>query len=439
MASVSDQSSEDHQPTEIPVVHVYRSRVEQATVQDVLNVLEGDFVEKDTGTISQDDIKFLDVIGNGIKLNESGHYEMFLPFREENPALPNNRSSAFARAMGLKPQLEKDPVKRGHYVTFMNDLLVKGHAEKVPEDELDKPVKWYIPHHGVYNEKKPGKIRVVFDCSARFQGICINDVLLQGPDLINPLVGVLLRFRKGKIALSCDIQQMYHQFHVRPCHRDYLRFLWWEDGDLTKPLKDFRMTVHIFGAASSPGCANYGLKQAGKDNVHIDEDAAQFLQQNFYVDDGLHAADDVETAARVLKGAVKICQEVQMRLHKITSNSDELLAVFPEEERTERKPRDLGKPDKGPMERVLGLQWLTEEDVFTFTQSIKSRPATRRGMLSTVAALYDPLGFISPVVLRGRILLHQTCRDHLDWDDLLPDVMHGAWIRWLDELTALLS
>lgn len=425
MASMSSQSAEG------PVVHVYRTRVDQASVQDVLNVLERDFIERDTGTFSQDDMKFLDIIGNGIRVNELGHYEMPLPFREENPALPNNRSSAFTRAMGLKRQLEKDPVKQEHYVTFMNDLLAKGHAERVPESELDNSPKWYIPHHGVYNPKKPGKIRVVFDCAARFQGVCINDVLLQGPDLINSLVGVLLRFRKGKIALSCDIQQMYHQFHVRPCHRDYLRFLWWEDGDLAKPLRDFRMTVHIFGAASSPGCANYGLKQAGKDYAYIDEDAAQFLQQNFYVDDGLHAADDVETAARVLKGAVKICQEVQMRLHKITSNSEELLALFPEEERAERKPRDLGKAEEGPVERVLGLQWLTEEDVFTFTQNVKSKPATRRGMLSTVAALYDPLGFISPVVLQGRMLLHQTCRDELDWDDPLPVEMERAWNGWL--------
>lgn len=437
VASVSGQLSEDYQLTEVPVVHVYQSRVDQATVQDVLKVLEGDFIEKDTGTLSQDDLKFLDIIGNGIRLNELGHYEMPLPFRDKNPVLPNNRSSAFTRAMGLKRQLEKDPVKREHYMKFMKDLLDKGHAERVPEDELDKPAKWYIPHHGVYNEKKPGKIRVVFDCSARFQGVCINDMLLQGPDLINSLVGVLLRFRKGKIALSCDIQQMYHQFHVCPSHRDYLRFLWWEDGDLNKPLKDFRMTVHIFGAASSPGCANYGLKQAGRDHAYIDEDAAQFLQQNFYVDDGLHASDDVETAARVLKGAVKICQEVQMRLHKITSNSKELLDMFPEEEQAERKPQDLGKPGEGPVERVLGLQWLTEEDVFTFTQSIKSKPATRRGMLSTVAALYDPLGFISPLVLRGRILLHQACRDHLEWDDPLPAEMEAAWTRWLNDLTAL--
>lgn len=160
------------------------------------------------------------------------------------------------------------------YKRFMNVILERGDAELVPENEVEAPARWYIPHHGVYNPKKPGKIRVVFDCSTRLHGTCLNDLLLQGPDLISSLAGVLCRFRKGPIAFSCDVEKMYHQFHVSESHRDFLRFVWWESGDTTGPLLDYRMKVHIFGATSSPDCANFGLKKIAKDHAAISADAS---------------------------------------------------------------------------------------------------------------------------------------------------------------------
>ena len=107
-----------------------------------------------------------------------------------------------------------------------------GTSGHLTEEELDNQPVWYIPHHGVYHPQRPGKIRVVFDCSARFKDTSLNDHLLTGPELTNTLVGVLCRFRKGPIAIMCDAEKM---FHVRPEHQDYLRFSWWENGDLECP------------------------------------------------------------------------------------------------------------------------------------------------------------------------------------------------------------
>ena len=96
---------------------------------------------------------------------------------------------------------------------------------------------WYLPHHGVYHPKKPGKIRVVFDCSAKFQGVSLNDCLLQGPDLTNSLVGVLTRFREDPVAFMADVESMFHQVIVPPEQYDYLRFLWWPGGNLDAELE----------------------------------------------------------------------------------------------------------------------------------------------------------------------------------------------------------
>ena len=112
-------------------------------------------------------------------------------------------------------------------ILTVNDYIAKGNVRKVPDDQVDpggKPL-WYLPHHLVIYEHKLGKVRVVFDCAARFGDTSLNDQLLQGRDLTNSLTGVLLRFRQEPVALMADVKEMFHQVHVAPddCHA--LRFL----------------------------------------------------------------------------------------------------------------------------------------------------------------------------------------------------------------------
>ncbi|KAG1681464.1 hypothetical protein GQR58_011846 [Nymphon striatum] len=95
----------------------------------------------------------------------------------------------------------------------MNDLFKQGYAEPVPVDELngeDNTV-WYLPHHPVIQIQKGGKVRIVFDCAAKYKGESLNNNVLQGPDLTNKLLGVLLRFRKNSIGIMADIKSMFHQ------------------------------------------------------------------------------------------------------------------------------------------------------------------------------------------------------------------------------------
>ena len=110
-------------------------------------------------------------------------------------------------------------------------------------------------HHGVFHPQKKDKIRVVFDAAALHDGVSLNSPLRQGPDLMNSLLGVLLRFRQDPVALVADIEGMFNQVRVQPEDADALGFLWWEDNILEKP-SEFQMTNHIFGASDSPSCAN---------------------------------------------------------------------------------------------------------------------------------------------------------------------------------------
>ena len=174
----------------------------------------------------------------------------------------------------------------------------------------------------------------MFDCSATFKEHSLNANLLQGPDLTNKLVGVLCRFRQGKIAFTCDIEQMFHQFFVHKEHRDYLRFLWWKNEQMTEPMM-YRMCVHLFGPTSSPGCANFGLKQIATDNEStFGKNVADFLRKDFYVDDGLKSVSSVTEAVDMIKRSQAIRKSGGLQFHKISSNSMEVLSAIPAEDRT---------------------------------------------------------------------------------------------------------
>ena len=186
----------------------------------------------------------------------------------------------------------RDSKYRSDYVGFVNGIIAKGYAQRVPDESLmPKPGKvWYLPHHGVYHPRKADKIRVVFDCSAKFQGVSLNDCLMQGPDLTNSLVGVLTRFREDPVAFMGDVEAMFYQVTVPPDQYDFLRFLWWPDGNLKTELQEYRMVVHLFGAASSPSVTNFALKQTARDNEEqYGTLVADTLRKNFYVDDCLRS------------------------------------------------------------------------------------------------------------------------------------------------------
>ena len=373
---------------------------------------------------------------------QNGHYVLPLPLRDDKVKFQNNRDLAAHRLKSLKRKLLNNMEYYQDYAAFMQALIGKGYAEAIPANELnltDGKV-WYIPHHGVYHPQKPKKLRVVFDCSAQYKGQSLNSHLLQGPDLTNNLTEVLCRFRQEVIAFVCDIEAMYHQVQVNPEHRNLLRFLWWKNGDLAADVTEYRMTVHLFGATSSPSVANFALKKTADDYAtQCGKDAAEFIRHDFYVDDGLKSVPTAAAAIHLIEKSKTLCQMGGFKLHKFLSNSKEVLAaVGPEERSNSVKSLDISK-DMLPIERTLGVEWCVESDTFQFRIHLKDKPLTRRGILSTVSSIFDPLGLVSPVILTGKRILQDLCRDGVDWDDPVPDHIRPKWEQWRNELQLLQS
>ena len=172
----------------------------------------------------------------------------------------------------------------------MNAIINNGYAEAVPHQELSRSDGrvWYIPHHGVYNPHNPDKIRVVFDCAASYHGVSLNNLLLQGPDLTNSLLGVLLKFREEQesLAVMSDIESMFYQVRVCKDDIDCLRFFWWPHGVISGEPQEYRMLVHLFGATSSSAFSNIALHNTAEDNSHLfPTDVCDTIFKNCYVDD----------------------------------------------------------------------------------------------------------------------------------------------------------
>ncbi|XP_013419027.1 uncharacterized protein LOC106179805 [Lingula anatina] len=392
----------------------------------------------DEKAMSYNDKKTLSMWEETLQQNEDRHYEVSIPFRKRPPTLSNNLQIAQQRLGNLQKKLTKDPVLKQNYCCYMKDLLECGYAEKTPfsTEQNDMPT-WYLPHHSVINPRKPEKTRVVFDCSAKYKGTSLNEQVYQGPDLTNSLLGVLLRFREEPVAIMADIQSMFHQVKVPPSERSVLSFLWWPNGDLSQPAVDHRMTVHLFGGTWCPSICSFVLRHTAEVNqTGCDESVVETVKKNFYVDDCLKTLPDVETAVKFIPQLCELLESGGFKLTKWMSNKHEVLESIPVQERAKGVEVNLSQQAL-PTERALGVYWNVEEDVFCYKIALEEKPLTRRGILSMVSSIFDPLGFASPCILQAKKILQELTRQKLQWDEPIPDQEREKWLEWHSNLKKL--
>ena len=161
------------------------------------------------------------------KKERDGHYKMTLPLQSDCHSLPFNCQLAVKRWNQLLARFRKNPKFLEDYQALMTEIIELC-AEKTNKTNKPRCTKLCASHWGV----SPPEKRVVFDCLAQYEGVSLNNHLLQGPDQTNTLLGILCRFREESVAFMTDIKSMFHQFTLSEGHRDFLAFLWWKDGDL---------------------------------------------------------------------------------------------------------------------------------------------------------------------------------------------------------------
>ena len=372
---------------------------------------------------------------------EDGKYCVGMPWKHDPTTfLSDNRQMAESRLRLLKRKLDSCPDRvREDYINTVETYIADGHARLVSSEELKEEHQWFLPHHAVFKRSNPEKCRVVFDCAAQFKGVSLNDALYRGPDFLNNLCGVLMRFRKEPVAVVADIKAMFHQCRVPQNDQRFLRFLWWPKGDTKTPPKVHAMAVHLFGATSSPSVVCYCLRNIADTNGHeFSELAVTALRRSFYMDDMLQSVRTAEEAKALIPEMKELLKRGGFELGKFASTDRHVIESVSACDRAKSlKEFDF---DDGtlPQESALGLQWNIEGDFFTYSVSLEDKPDTRRGLLSTTASLFDPLGLVAPVLLVPKLIQQELCRRELTWDEPIPAELVEDIRAWRSD-TALLS
>ena len=379
--------------------------------------------------MSQEDKQVLDLWESSIRLHE-GHYELPIPWRNPGAIIPNYYSVAKYRLDSLKKSLVKKELFN-RYDAEVEKMLTSGYAEKVPQAEIKRQTGriWYLPHHGVTSDKKPGKLRIVFDCAAKFEGESLNKCF-QGPDLNNKLLTVLLNFRLHPVGIMGDIEAMYNQVKIPIKDRDALRFIWFKDDEIIH----YRMTSHLLGGVWCASVATYALRYTTKDDTSHSEDIKKIVHDNFYVDDCLKSVDTKEEASFVIKETKTLLNQGGFNLTKFVVNDQDVLMEIPEKDQA----KEVKVLNPSFTSKALGIHWNISLDEFHFQmKEYDDNQVTRRKMLSFVSSIFDPLGLLGPVLITGKMLFQEATRLRLPWDQEVPENIKIKWYLWLKELLNL--
>ncbi|XP_063829264.1 uncharacterized protein LOC135078664 [Ostrinia nubilalis] len=377
---------------------------------------------KHENKVNKEDARAISILETTTRRLENGRFEVGLPWREDEPNIPSSYHLALSRFEGLRRRFAKDKEYAELYRVNIEAYVEKGYAEECNDshgNSSSSSRRWYLPHFGVTNPNKPGKLRIVHDASATSSGVSLNSLILPGPDMLQSLLGILMRFREGQIALNGDIREMFPQIKIREEDRDCQRYIWHSpDGHLT----EFRMSSLIFGASASPFTAIYIKNRNAKDFQDKYPNAAESIIRDHYMDDFLGSCDDLDTAARLAADVQFVHQQCGFEMRSWVSNAPEALKFIPVElHKTNTTDVDLnldGGAQKKADVRVLGMHWNPRDDTFGFKIDIDiplPSKFTKRQVLRDLMRVYDPLGLLQPIVTRERFsdwrrLLRTTAR-----------------------------
>ncbi|XP_076660488.1 uncharacterized protein LOC143363841, partial [Halictus rubicundus] len=354
-----------------------------------------------------------------------GQYIVRLPFRTGPPIeVGHSRSAAEKVLQSISRKLLLQPSLTEEYEEFLREYEALGHMRRVPISPSTSQCV-YIPHHPVLRtDSVTTHLRVVFNASSvTSNGSTLNDHLLPGPKLQLDLSTVILRWRTFRFVYTADIAKMYRQILVDERDVDYQRILWRPIS--SKDTQAFQLLTVTYGMTCAPFLALRVLQQL------IEDDGGQFplavpvLRSHIYVDDVLFGGNDLLAIRHSRDQLIQLLQRGHMKLRKWASNSVDFLADIDPEDHGLACSKNLAPDDRV---KILGISWNPSRDSFQFKVSLaEPLPSTKRAILSTIAKLYDPLGWVTPAIISAKIFIQGLWRLRIGWDDQIPPQSLEQW------------
>ena len=368
----------------------------------------------------------------------NGGYSVKIPFKV-GMDLGESAHRSRARYIQMEKRLESKPKVKKHFHAYIEDQLAAGHVKLA---DPDVPAKCVLPIQLVINENSLSTpVRPTLDASMKTSNNrSLNDVQMKGPALQSHLGSQIIRGRKGRISVRADMSQMFLHINVQEDDIDYHRFFYRKCAE--EPLKQFVCTKVPFGTASASFLAIRTVQQLAEDEKERFPIASKILLTNFYVDDlttSFDCEDEAREAIRQLRGIMAAGGFV---LKKWSSNVPSVLREVPKEDLlSDLEAQMLGIEEGESKEKILGIRYSSREDDFFY--EVKQGPvevATRRSATSAAAKMFDPPGFLSPVMIVGRMIIQKMWRlgkAEKDWDTPLPEDLNREWIKWQTNLPSV--
>ncbi|CAB3989230.1 RNA-directed DNA polymerase from transposon BS [Paramuricea clavata] len=306
----------------------------------------------------------LNLIEEGLT-HEGDHWVVRYPWIRSPDDLPNNKEAALRMLGSTEKRLQKNKPLLETYKEQIQDMVQRSVARKLTQAEIenyDGPV-YYLSHHEVLKpESTSTPCRIVFNLSAKFQGHSLNNCWAKGPDLMNNLLGKLVRFREGPVAFVSDIRKMYHAIKISVLDQHTHRFLW-RDMSQDSGRSTYVMTSISFGDKPAGNIATVALRKTAEMQKDDLRNASDTILNNTYVDD---IADSVETmvTARETTGQIDDLVKVggfQIK-HWIYSsenvNDDSANRSLGSKSVCEKQIQNTGTAcSEGDEQKVLGVRW----------------------------------------------------------------------------------
>eukprot|EP00117_Sycon_ciliatum_P035683 scpid49170/ scgid26997/ len=345
---------------------------------------------------------------------DGGRYTVGLPWKNEKAELDTAASYAMAmkRLQNTEARLRRDKEVASVYAETIQKYEEKGYVSRVQSSQQPG---YYLAHFPIIKlNRETTKVRIVFDAAARCGKLSLNDTLEAGPKLQHDLVDILLRFRRHQVAVVCDISEMYMQVGVQEEDRRCLQFLWRPSPD--SPTRTYRFNRLVFGLNASPFIAQFVSRHHATKVATEYPLAADGINNSTYMDDTMDSVETDEEAVQLYTELMTVWSGCGMSARKWISNSATLLEKIPAEHRA----ASVNLTSDGlPTTKTLGISWQASSDSFSIsaTAAPQQQRITKRAILKAVAKVFDPLGFVAPFVLRGKVMIQSLWASGIDWDE----------------------
>ncbi|XP_075157560.1 uncharacterized protein LOC142230820 [Haematobia irritans] len=424
--------------------HVKRSENEERSQNELDNMMRDYFGQETFGIktpvkplVSRDNQRALDILNLSTR-KYGDRFETGLLWRNDNVLFPESYEMAFKRLLTVERKMQKDYKYATEYCAKIDEYVQKGYARIMEEEEANMKTSktFYLPHFGVMNPNKK-KMRLVFDAAAETHGVSLNKNLIAGPDLNQPLLKVLFKFREEKIAVCGDLKEMFHQICIKRSDQDAQRFLW-REGDPSKPVRSYVMQCLIFGATCSPTIAQYVKNKNAEQFVDSFPRAVKSIKDKHYVDDFVDCFESEMEAVQVVRSEIEIHKAGGFEMHNFVTNSDFVANQLGIEMQNDSV--NVGKT----AERILGMHWLPKYDKFTFILKFHKVPEdvlnlkripTKRELLCIAMSVFDPFGFVANYMIGSKILMQEAWKNGIGWDEKLPETIYSKFKQWLQQIT----